>query len=767
MIKEWSDRSHAWLAAQFGGLELIRLLLVWFTLGSASLGLTALTAELPSGFLLTLATASLLGAWMLTGTRLSGRKYGLTGTLLGLLSLALTTGKLGRPLLALLTSLIPTAGGWFRGGVFDFAPAAAAWQALVESLAALLARFGNWLQTLQSPNPLTDPLVISLLYGMALWLATLWAVWWARRRNSALPGLLPAIAMLAGFVFYDGSRRGIVWLVLAGGGILLLQAVASYKQSLQRWERQRLDRVEIEPALILSVTVLTIGMMLAGGLLPSISLEKVGRAIDRLFQSEQEAGRGSGAQTVSGLPNPAAPHILGPGPDASPEIVMFVSVDGYHPPPPVTEAYERLFRQAVPYRWQSQTYDRYTGHGWFAETARVEEMAAGQIALPNIDLNALPGDFTLVTQHVTRLQRGEGTAFSAGELLRIDQPYRVLWRSSGDIIAIQVDADTYTATSRLPSVSVAQLRAAGEDYPESLERYLQLPDGLPMRVRDLALSLTVGQPTAFDKAAVLEAYLRQFPYSLEVPGPPSGRDAVDYFLFDLKTGYCDYFASAMVVMARSTGLPARLVMGYTSGFYDDVEGRFVVRAANAHAWAEAYFPGIGWVEFEPTPSQPLPLRAGQEPESSAPLSLPPPGQQAPFQFYFQRVWSRGLLQTLLGIAVAALIGLFLPLETWALSLLPTERAFQAIFRRLYRRGRRFGLPPDPSRTPDEFTRLLAASLEWCAGNTKRAALVADMNSLTGLYNRLLFSEYQTGKNEKKEAIRAWARLRRGLRQARG
>ena len=77
----------------------------------------------------------------------------------------------------------------------------------------------------------------------------------------------------------------------------------------------------------------------------------------------------------------------------------------------------------------------------------------------------------------------------------------------------------------------------------------------------------------------------------------------DYFLFDLKTGYCDYYATSMIVMARAVGLPARLVIGYANGDYDPVKAEYVIREADAHSWVEVYFAGAGWVEFEPTASE--------------------------------------------------------------------------------------------------------------------------------------------------------------------
>ncbi|HAY85794.1 MAG TPA: transglutaminase, partial [Chloroflexi bacterium] len=103
------------------------------------------------------------------------------------------------------------------------------------------------------------------------------------------------------------------------------------------------------------------------------------------------------------------------------------------------------------------------------------------------------------------------------------------------------------------------MRNTSQEYPDWIaNKYLQVPDSVPARVYDLALSLTATQPTPYDRAVAIERYLRQFEYSLEIEDPPEYRDIVDYFLFEQQKGYCDYFASSMVVLARAAGLPARL-----------------------------------------------------------------------------------------------------------------------------------------------------------------------------------------------------------------
>lgn len=138
---------------------------------------------------------------------------------------------------------------------------------------------------------------------------------------------------------------------------------------------------------------------------------------------------------------------------------------------------------------------------------------------------------------------------------------------------------------------------------KAYSRYLQLPDNLPARVHELAQLITSSFSSSYDKAKAVEQYFsaNNFPYTLTPQKTPRGQDFVDYFLFDLKEGYCTYFASAMTVLLRSAGIPARYVEGYILPSYPDTDNIFKVTNEQAHAWVEAYFEGFGWLVFEPTP----------------------------------------------------------------------------------------------------------------------------------------------------------------------
>lgn len=181
---------------------------------------------------------------------------------------------------------------------------------------------------------------------------------------------------------------------------------------------------------------------------------------------------------------------------------------------------------------------------------------------------------------------------------------------SGDIISVITRGmlppyQRYTLTASVSLATSTELRQAGVDYEEWVTAdYLQLPNTLPRRVRQLSQKVNQEAKTPYEKAMAIQRFLRDFKYNLAAQPPPPENDGVDWFLFEEKEGWCTQFASAMVVMLRSVGVPARLAGGYRPGELDVASGNFIVRVRDAHTWPEVYFPSYGWIGFEPTPISP-------------------------------------------------------------------------------------------------------------------------------------------------------------------
>ncbi len=170
---------------------------------------------------------------------------------------------------------------------------------------------------------------------------------------------------------------------------------------------------------------------------------------------------------------------------------------------------------------------------------------------------------------------------------------------------------TYSVISYRPEFDPDTLRQASTAYPTRIaQRYLQLPNNISDRVKHLANTLTAPYDNTFDKVQALNNHLlTEYPYNFFPPAHPPGAEAVDAFLFVDREGFCEQYVTALVVMARTLGIPARLTTGYGSGHYNPVTGYYQVRFSDAHSWAEVYFPEHGWVPFDPTPGwepQPYP-----------------------------------------------------------------------------------------------------------------------------------------------------------------
>jgi transglutaminase-like putative cysteine protease len=168
--------------------------------------------------------------------------------------------------------------------------------------------------------------------------------------------------------------------------------------------------------------------------------------------------------------------------------------------------------------------------------------------------------------------------------------------------------ESYSASSLWGQPGAERLRRPAAKVPNDITMiYLQLPARVDRRVTELAQQITMSAGTDYEKASAIELYLRtRYGYSLQMAATPPP-DPLAYFLFERKEGHCEYFASAMAVMLRTLGIPARIVNGFRGGEYNDLTGNYIVRGRDAHSWVEAYIPGYAWVSFDPTPADPKPV----------------------------------------------------------------------------------------------------------------------------------------------------------------
>jgi transglutaminase-like putative cysteine protease len=291
---------------------------------------------------------------------------------------------------------------------------------------------------------------------------------------------------------------------------------------------------------------------------------------------------------------------LGRGQSRSREAVMVIEA----PEPPSL---------AVRYYWRARTYNYFDGGTWYS-------------TLP-ISMEELPEEFDATkpqypgrweTTFKVTANKEITTLYVPNQPAWVSRPYQSVWfeETDGvfDFVVLNAktqleEGETYTARSYLSNFTSTDLRAAGSDYPPIIrENYLQLPDSITPRSIELAEGITAGLETPYDKAVAVTEFLREYiDYTPTVPKPPRDQDLVDWLLFDLGEGFCNYYATAEVVLLRAVGVPARWAVGYAQGQHapgEDTDlATYSILYENSHSWPEVYFPGYGWVEFEPTASQ--------------------------------------------------------------------------------------------------------------------------------------------------------------------
>lgn len=643
-------------------------------------------------------------------------------------------------------------------------------------MSGLLTRAGQWLAAFSQGRSLEDPVVGGLMWLVLFWLLAGWAGWLLARQASVLGAFVPMLAIQALVMkSYRQSETSLLWANLFI--FVALLGLSLYAIRLRQWLRTGLDYAE-NVTINSVVSALSLAALLVGlaGAMPSISIEEIQRAIEEHRAAQARAsgtpvagGSGpantSGERIVAGLPRD---HLLRGDVTLTEALVMQVRTYDF---PPMPRAEVQI--NAKRYYWRVETYDIYSGQGWVSSPVEPASYPAGEIFV------AEKPEFYQRVQHDFEIYNQETPpVFRAGILESTDVPLDIEWRNvlarltlpgapngSADLFRATSPVNTYRATSLVATVDVETLRDIWPDYPEWVRtRYLALPP-LPERVTALAHDITATAPSLYDRAEAIERYLRaNYEYSLDIPAPPPGRDPVDYFLFDLGQGYCDYYASAMVVLARASGIPARLVVGYVGGTYDPVDAVYTVREANAHSWVEVYFPQVGWVEFEPTASQP-----GFQRVSTGAAALPyvPPDRT-------RNPWA-GLVGWLAGLPV------FLPWAGLALLLAglvfgvyrfarewrdPRPRSIRQIGR-VYSAMQARGLKMlkselRESQTPQEFAEALKQRLNMDVSQAraqKNHEAISDVEKIAGLYQLSVFSERLPGPAEVKEAFRAWRRLR--------
>ena len=594
---------------------------------------------------------------------------------------------------------------WRAAMAYDLRPLAVG---VTTDLNGLVLRYSDWARGVEAGGAYQDDFVFLSLFGVVLWtISGVTALLALTTRNGLIVGT-PALWVLATFLFY--GRQGRLLILIGFAAALLLHVLLDQQRMERNWARHRTD---FSPMLLtdrmLSVGAGAVLIGLVAAFIPNIVIsplaykvyqtmtpvyDSVDDVTERMFPDLKGGRRGLG-RLGSGLPNR---FLLEGGTELGKYEVMRVSTN--YPFGEVTEMGDMPPRLYM----RRGTFINYDGRGWNNSGQQRE----GAIEA-NRDWRSeedWPGRVAL-TQRV-RLTSPTAVLPAAGEPAMFRTEYELERRGGDDLVSVWSGTgpvDRYEVVSFVPAMSTESLRAlpawgeAGAELPPDMIPHLRVPETVTPRTRDLAERLAEGNPGPFQIAESIEAHLRGIEYNLEVPGPPPGAEVADFFLFDLRQGYCDYYTTAFAVLARLNGLPTRFATGHIGGYWDLETGEWTITEAEAHSWPEVYFPEIGWVPFEPTAGRPTLRRQAalrSAPDSFIRQSAGDAPQETSTEDWS---WNWQLLFWLLPVA-----GLLYLVGRWF------ENRPQDPWHGLQAWGRRIGWPHQPNQTELEYGRGLSAHL---------------------------------------------------------
>ncbi len=500
-----------------------------------------------------------------------------------------------------------------------------------ERLVSMLARLSLTFNQIYQQKPVTDNLFFNLLMSALFWALSVSAGYSLTRHGSPWRAILPTGLALVVVHSYDAFFPVRAWFLASYIFLsLLLIARMHFIKLRHQW---RENGTYLPPYIGLDSYrlgfITTVILLLFAWTVPALAssfspAEHVWRRaiqpwtdirnrLSNVFYSLQAS-----VGVVTDFYGDTLP--LGRGSPLTDTVIMTIEA----PPRPAP---------GVRFYWSSRVYDYYDG-SWSSTTEDVRPVQ--------------PNDFNLPYPEYQNRETGVFRFKTNFAIQNLSTPTNPIWvsRPADAFLYVNPDGtvdlshlkatpliqagDMYQVEASIATASVADLRAAGVEYPDWIKnRYLQLPDTITPRTKELAERLAAGLDNPYDIATTITEFLRRhLEFSDSVPPVPGNQEPVDWVLFEHRKAFCNYYATAEVVLLRSLGIPARLAVGYAEGQLLNISGdefdrafrvgapqvyTFSVRHRDAHAWPEVYFPNIGWVEFEPTVSQrPLRRPAGDE-----------------------------------------------------------------------------------------------------------------------------------------------------------
>jgi len=478
-----------------------------------------------------------------------------------------------------------------------------AWQ---ENIANVGGRLGISFSLFLFRQPVEDPILFITFAAVLYWIISLHAAF-ALSRKESFAGivLLPGISLFIVQLYDNGVGARIGLLAFYFFLSLLMLGRLRYLQKRREWVEQRVwfsadSTTDLNIALLLATLIVILLAWIAPNPSRPADTEKsawenITKPLDQLREDLGNAVAGLEHGSEGGPPTADLyGDALSLGTQgATGDTVLFIARV------PTTLG----IRQ---YYWQVRTYDLYSDNQWHATAASKRTVTQRRPPIPAADSLLWPTagfEFSFPSKSFSIL-------IAPPRPVWISRPasmtYLPLLGETEEPLLFTVNpviqpGETYAVHAAVANPTEVQLRAASTEYPTWVtQRYLQLPEDFPQRITDLAREITADSTNPYDQVNAITNYLRNnITYNRQVSFDPQGGDPMVWFLFTSKEGFCNYYATAEVLMLRSIGIPARLAVGFAEGEKENPDRR-IVRQRDAHAWPEVYFPGLGWVEFEPT-----------------------------------------------------------------------------------------------------------------------------------------------------------------------
>ncbi len=444
---------------------------------------------------------------------------------------------------------------------------------------------------------------------------------------------------------------------------------------------------------------------------------------------------------------------------------------------------EVVMRVKAPYGsyWRGATFNKYAGRSWQNTLNTVAEVQPQ----PSSEAAVILGDSPPSTDHTFRIAATPYTQAGRGSH-RLHQRFHLVGRSvfnqvyaapecrvveleaprigvdGAGAITVEpaIQSQFYEVDSDVPDDRPETLRKAPPNYPaEIVAHYLkdQTDIGTPIeQVRQTAEEVTRGAPTVYDKVEALKEWVgRQCKYNSESPAVPPGAEVVTYFLFTGKQGDCNSFGTALAILCRSIGIPARVATGFIPGVFDPQNGEYQVHDKDRHLWTEVYFPNSGWIRFDATED-------AQDISSNDDLGVRKASLTA---FLFQRGW----LPPVALLLFAGLLGFVLKTEVWdryrprrskaqRLGMPETNLDILSVYEDVCRMLGRRGQPRPLYVTPSEYVKRLKDSA------FAESSTLDGMDQLTHLVNRFRYSGEAASTDHVRQARVLEAVIRAGLKR---